>query len=34
MLGVERWGGTYEAWAGRDGEDGRYDILPGDLVEG
>ncbi len=34
MLGVERWGGAYETWSGRDVEEGRYDILPGDLVEG
>ena len=34
MLGVERWGKSYETWTGAELEEGRYDILPGDLIEG
>jgi hypothetical protein len=34
LLGVERWGGAYETWSGKELEEGRYDILPGDLIQG
>ena len=33
MVGIEQWGGGYEVWSGEELEEGRYDILPGDLIE-
>lgn len=34
LVGVERWGQSYETWAGEEVPEGRLDILPGDLIDG